>query len=311
VNIAYLISAHNNPAHLKRLIAALQAPNTRIFVHIDRKSDFAAFQHLVGPDVTFCADRVAVYWGEYSQIDATLVLLRSALHAPMKFDYFVFLSGTDYPVRSQGYIEDFFVRHAGQEFINIISMPSVELKKPLTRLTQYRVPTGSTMWFLRRVIRRVLITAHVMSGLRDFRSTFQELKPYAGSQWWALSQSACMYIFQFIGQRPEVVKYFHNTWFPDEMFFQTILGNSAFSGRITHNVTFTDWSAGGAHPAPIDERHLALFAAPEPLRVHDAYGNGESLFARKFSDRQATLIDALDKILAAPESRTPSRAAAS
>ena len=137
MTVAYLVAAHDNPAHLQRLIGALSSPSSKCFVHIDRKSDIEKFHGLRAHDVHITADRRSVYWADFSPIEATLVLLRAAMADPRRFDRFVLLSGADYPLRSAAAIERFFARNPGKEFIDLVAMPADGAGKPLSRLTTY------------------------------------------------------------------------------------------------------------------------------------------------------------------------------
>ena len=59
-HLAYLISAHTDPAQLSRLIASLQ-PEAHFFIHIDKKSDLSSFTSLIrGDNIHFLSDRVDV-----------------------------------------------------------------------------------------------------------------------------------------------------------------------------------------------------------------------------------------------------------
>jgi hypothetical protein len=297
VKIAYLILAHSQPQHLRRLIRAVCMPRARAFVHIDAKSDIGQFAEVCGSGATLCSERVAVYWGEFSLVEATLALLRTAMWHEWEFDYFVLLSGADYPLCPAAYIEHFFARHAGREFINLVAMPSERASKPLSRLTDYRVRSGNPWTLPTRVARRTLQHLRLLPNQRDFHRAFGELKPYAGSQWWALSREACQHVLNFVERERAVVDFFRNTWFPDEMLFQTILGNSIFRRRVARNVTYTDWGQGGAHPGVLHDGHLARFAAPLGVLADDVYGRGEVLFARKFNDSDAPLLARVDAII--------------
>ena len=110
MKIAYLIVAHNNPMHLLRLIRALSSSSSSFFIHIDRKSNLDDFANINGDNVYVSQERIPDYWLDFSQVEATLVLLRMALAEQHRFDYFVLLSGTDYPLRSVPYIQSFFER---------------------------------------------------------------------------------------------------------------------------------------------------------------------------------------------------------
>src|SRR4051794_33944389 len=129
MNIAYLIVAHESPNHFKRLICALSSPNSACFVHVDQKSNLDDFLMPEAMHVHFYEDRVPVYWGEFTIVEATLRLIRYAVNAPVHYDYYVHLSGTHYPVCSTRYIAHFFENHLGAEFINTDSMGS-EKGKP-------------------------------------------------------------------------------------------------------------------------------------------------------------------------------------
>lgn len=295
MNIAYLVIAHAQPRHLDRMLKSLVTRNSHAFVHIDAKSDIQAFNAIKRSGVTLCVPRVPVYWGEFSQVEATLALLRQALNSMHHYDYCVLLSGADYPLCPPEYIESFFERHRGTEFINLVEMPSERASKPLSRLTDYQVPSGHSWSLPLKALRRGMKLLHLL-GPRNYRQALGTLRPYAGSQWWALSRSACEHVLDFVKRQPRVVEFYRHSWFSDEMFFQTIIGNSPFLTNVRRSVMYTDWSAGGAHPGAFTERHLQHFAM-QPVQALDVYGVGEALFARKFSERDAELLDQLDLLI--------------
>ncbi|MEL7655690.1 MAG: beta-1,6-N-acetylglucosaminyltransferase, partial [Bacillota bacterium] len=111
-----------------------------------------------------------------------------------------------------------------------------------------------------------------------------------------LSRESCEYILEFVKTRPWFVQFFRNTTLSDEMFFQTILGNSSFKEKIHRNLMYTDWSNQKAHPANINQQHLEHFKMNRRLVIEDHYGRGEVLFARKFTDDSGELVKQLDKI---------------
>lgn len=296
MKIAYLILAHNNPQHLRRLVGAVTSPSSVCFIHIDKKSTISDFLPMASENVVLSDKRLGVYWGDFSMVEATLVLIRKALADPRHFDRLVLLSGTDYPLRSVSTIENFFSRHASDEFINLVQMPAEAERKPLYRLANFCpcVNTPLPVRLLARIIRRLGMsyTWHY----RTYQEYFGHLIPYAGDQWWALSRAACQHIEAFIEQQPKLVGFFKNTAFPDEMFFQIILGNSSFLPNIRRNVTYADWRIEGSHPAWLSEQHLDdLFSLDLSFKPEDWYGAGEMLFARKFQDADASLVDSVDR----------------
>lgn len=256
MKIAYLILAHDNPAHLVRLTRALSSNASSIFIHIDRKSHLAAFSGANSENVQFTRERIPVHWGDFSQVEAILALMETALSASERFDYFVLVSGADYPLRSATYINSFFRRNAGLEFINIAPMGSEPIGKSLSRLTIFRARPSDprTVRVAAKLARIVKIPLR-----RDYKAAFGDLAPFGGCTWWALSGQACEYVRSFLSLKPHVVEFFKHTRCPDEMFFQTILGNSPFRSKVRRNFTYADWSARGSSPANLCERHLDFF----------------------------------------------------
>jgi hypothetical protein len=67
--------------------------------------------------------------------------------------------------------------------------------------------------------------------------------PYGGSSWWTLSRECIEFIVDFITRNKRFVDYFKTTLCPDEIFFQTIVLNSIFRGRVVNNnYRYIDWS---------------------------------------------------------------------
>jgi Core-2/I-Branching enzyme len=298
MNIAYLILAHNNPGHLARLTQALATENSAIFIHIDKKADIRPFLELAGENVHFTSKRVPVYWGDYSQIEAILTLIDTAMAGSQRYDYLVLLSGSDYPLRTAAQLEAHFVKYRGSEFINMVAMPSEAASKPLSRLTDYKPRHGLTA-ILAAQGRRVLVKAGIISRTRDYKTCFGALTPYAGSEWWALTHDACAYIQNFVARNRRIMKFFVNTSCPDEMVFQTILGNSPFKDKVRRNLTYTDWGRGGHSPSNIEMRHIELIRSEKVMMANDIYGQGELIFVRKVADPE--IVDQLQQFVQAQQ----------
>jgi hypothetical protein len=219
-------------------------------------------------------------------------LIRQAFNRPQDYDYFVLLSGSEYPLRSRLYIHDFLEANRGKEFMNIVKMPNKEAGKPISRIKTLRIQSNRPLY-------RFIVKALARLGLaqRDYRKYLGTLEPYSGNVWWALTRDACQYILEFVEHNQAVVNYFENTFAPEEMFFHTILGNSAFRSRIRRNLVYEDWSAGGGHPAMINEKHVAFFEAHKKVIINDIWGSAEMLFARKFSDDNLELVQRIDDMI--------------
>jgi hypothetical protein len=219
MKIAYLMLVHSNPHLQKRAIETLSSDGCGFFVHVDAKSDIRQFSGIRDEHVTFIEPRIPVYWGEYSQVQATMRLIQGALDCPQGYDYFVFSQGSDYPLRSGKYIQRFFAENRESEFLSLVKMPAPGF--PLSKINKLRYPSEKPLWrFAARAMGKLGLAR------RDYRKHLRSLQPYAGDACWALSREACRYLVEFSAQNPHVEQYFQNTLTSDEVFFHTILGNS-------------------------------------------------------------------------------------
>jgi hypothetical protein len=305
MRIAYLILVHSMPDHLGRLIAALSDEHADFFVHVNNKVSIEPFLIHQAPNVYFIDRRVSVHWGESQLIEAAIYLIQSALSNNREYGYLVLLSGSCYPIRSKEYIRRLFIERRGDEFMNVVKMPNAEAQKSLSRLDRFYMRSDqSRLEFVRRVasgfwVRRK--SGRLFSKKwwlsRDWCAALGPLVPYGGSFWWALTTEACRYIDAFVKREHDIVRFFENTQMPDEMFFQTILANSAFAPHLRRNLTYTDWTAGGSRPGELTEGHVRMFAQQWPLMGDGVYGKGELCFARKFPDDGGRLADLVDKLV--------------
>lgn len=296
MKIAYLIQAHNNVRQLERLLAALDGPDVSFFLHIDKKVDIAPFAHLAAPNVALVAPRVAVYWGDFSQVEATLVLIGAALASPAGATRLVFISGADFPIRSAAEIGRFFAERPQTEFINTVAMPADALGKPISRLTRFH-PRPSAPRVVRG-LQKVMMRVGLLPRERDYRQHLGALQPYGGSSWWALTRATCEHIQRFVAQNPAVVEFFKHTWCPDESFFQTIVCNTDAAARVAPNLTYTVWAPGAASPEYMSEKHLPILREAARTRVTTSFGETDIMFARKFSDQQAEVVGQLSRQIA-------------
>ncbi len=284
MKIAYLILAHKNPKLIKKALECLSCEGTTFFIHIDAKADGQQFDSIFGQNIFFIEPRQRVYWGEFSQTEAIFQLIRQALAAPQRHDYFVLMSGSDFPLRSGRYVRNFLAANDGHEFISMNKLPGPGM--PISRINTIRFPsTRPVLRFLFRILAKVGLAQ------RDYRKHLGGREPYSGHTWWALSRAACEYIIAARQRQPELADFFENTHASDETLIHTILGNSPFKSKIRRHLVYEDWRLPAAHPEMINARHLEYFESQNEVSPRDANGPGELLFARKFSDEGLHLAE--------------------
>ena len=283
MKIAYLIITHRNPRLLQSMIDQLSGEDAAFYVHVDAKADFRPFESVRGPNVHFVR-RIPVYWGEFSQVTASLILIEEALANPAHYDYLLLFTGSEFPLRSKEYIHRFLEQHRGREFITMAKTPSPG--KPLERVNTIRFPR-------RRPVLRFLFRVLAKFGLasRDYRKYFGGLEPYSGVGWWALTNEACRYVLNFAKQDKTIAKFFELTHASDEAYIATILGNSPYRERAQRCFLLEDWTGCVHHPNFINDEHLRRFESQDEVMVSDCDGTAEALFARKYSDDGSEMVE--------------------
>lgn len=289
MKIAYLIMAHNNFEHLKRLIRSIQMEQAFIFIHVDRKAPPVSLEEC--HHVQVIQKHYSVKWGGFSMVKATIELLKCAYHFD-DFDRYVLLSGADFPIKSNDYIVDFFAKNRKINFIDTQPMPSAD--KPFDRLFCYHIECDratNLKSFPIKLINKIINRSGVR---RAYPQKYQNYQPFAGSQWWSFNDAFVTYLLNFLSTNDEFVKFFEHTFVPDEMFFQTIIMNSPFVRTVRNTLTYADWEVG-APPYPSLIRKIQL-----PLLKNEwVYSNHRVsiyCFARKFSDDSAEVIRELEKL---------------
>jgi hypothetical protein len=285
MKIAYLITAYNNYNHLKRLIGALNDENVVFFIHIDKKSTMADNLHEF-ENIIFI-EQGKVWWAGWSHVEAILRLIKSAIS--YRFDYYILLSGTDYPIRPNSFL--YKKLSAGGEFISMntgFGIPHAE-----DRIKYYYFDG-----FDRRNLRSIktvfffLVERTIKLFLQKKSYPFHQI--YYGPTWWALSHNCIKYVLAEIDNNKNYIQFFKTSWASDESFFHTIIGSSQFSRKCTTNLTYNDWSSE-PKPAWINQNHVKLFK--KQFEFDSNYGIFTPFFARKFDDSRADIVELIEKEL--------------
>jgi len=277
MRIDYLIRAHMAPEQLVRLVGRLDEGDVRFYVHVNRLTDdetFAAMQAgLAGRENVVWLPRVACYWGGFSLLRATLVGIEAILASGEAPDHAILLSGQDYPLRPPAEIESYFAEHNGRNLLNHFSLPAPEWAGEGGGLNRLRYPHFERVRYRTRLL-RLPIPRRLPDGL----------EPHGGMAFWALTGETLAWLMRFVGERPEVLRFFRRTKMPDELFFQTVLLSSPLAGTVDNELLhYLDWSAGSAHPATLTAADLPKLRA------------SGKLFARKFdAAADSEILDLLD-----------------
>ncbi|MDB5157364.1 MAG: hypothetical protein JWR50_2071 [Mucilaginibacter sp.] len=277
MEIAYLIIAHKNIEQIATFINLVTRKNDRsfCFLHLDDNLGNGEYTDSIKklidtPNYQILENRVAISWGGFNMVEASLRLIKAAVSFSKKeFDYLALVSGADLPLKSNEFINDFLSQNSGNEYLQHFEVTPYSHwsgNGGLDRTNFY--------WFMDDIgflESQKLYYAQKTTG-NLYRPLPQPLeKLYGGSQWWTLTRACAAYILQFITQNPAVKDYFRFSFIPDESFFQTIVLNSVFQKKVVNNnFRLIDWNTGPQYPK-------VFTVADEQLLMES-----EALIARKF-----------------------------
>jgi hypothetical protein len=295
MRIAYLLLSHKYPEQLVRLVHRLNTERTSFFVHFDKKSNDEMYRQIVRrlgglPNVYFL-DRQKVYWGDFSHLTVQINGMQEILSKDILFDYIIFLTGQDYPIKPNSWIENTLREHKPNSFIEYFALPDARWlynKGGLDRVENWhfrlfgrRLTFPGRRSFNSRIIS--LLWSAAVSLLPSKREFPQGFKPFGGSAHWCLSRECAEYINDFVKRNHAFVNFFKYVYLPEEIFFQTIILNSFLMSRvINRSLWHVDWSANQSHPEILRKTDFGELA------------RSSCLFARKFDVTEDT--DVLDMI---------------
>lgn len=283
---AYIIIAHKNPVQVRRLLHALNDGAATFFLHIDIKIPVADFMQAVADLPVYWVERVDAGWGEFGLTQAILNGLTAVRASGIRFDRIITLSGQDYPIKSNKEINRILAQSPYANFIEYFPLPNHEKWIPnggMYRVNKYFFGMGP-------VQRLRAKSMNFLAGLLPFlrRTIPENMKPYAGSNWWIIDYYTMSYILDYININPEYVAFHRHTFVADELFFHMILLNTddehIRAKTLNNNLRFILWKQYAPHPEWLGMEHL------------DAMLQSDALFARKFDqDYDSDVLGAIDR----------------
>ena len=254
--------------------------------------------------VSFVRPHVSTRWGHISVVHASMRALR-ALYEKEAPDWFVLLSGSDYPVvaadtilsdlKTGGY-------DAYLDFREITHRPMRPERLPLSldnrEITRSFDRPDWVPLAYDRYIRKTLNYPSVSKRLRPrWRQRFiwrpwlvwpfhpfrSNLRCFGGDHWFTANRRVARVLLDEYESGGRLIRHFSEREVPEEAFYQTVICNQPGLRVSGDNKRYADWSLGGAHPKFLDVSDLPAIAAS---RAH---------FARKFRPGSPvlTLLDQL------------------
>lgn len=280
MKLAYAILLHHNERQFEWLFDAIYDPGDAFAIHVDKATPertLRSFESLVGdrPNVLFLPRR-RVAWGGWSLAAVSLESIRRLLDVDDGWDYFINLSGQDYPLRPVDRIRAELARNPAA---NYITADEIDSFPPDERYFVHRRKRWRCIEFGGRT-RRIPVPNLGRPNVRI---------DWKGSGWYALSRDFCEWIFSDALAR-DCIAAVRRTFIPDEFLMQTLALNGPFADTVTFDDRReADWVRGRPHPETLTMRHL------------DRLTSSNAFFARKFDESvDAKVLAALARRIGAP-----------
>ncbi len=302
--IAYFILVHRYPAQFKRLFKSVYDVNSHYLIHIDKRAGPELFaelrRFLAAYPNAHLLEQQGVVWGGYSMVEAELRGMQRLLALDTTWDFFINLSGQDFPLQSQAAVKSFLRENRGTDFIQS-SNQATDRPNTMNRVEHYFTES-----------------ANGFTGIPVKRPYLTGATPYIGGQWKILSRRSC----EFVCTSNKVEKfksYYRNTLIPDESFFQTVLMNTGYANHLVNDdkraiIWIPDMGADpslgnltpGSTQALIASGEIKL--RPKVFTINDLpfLQRSNALFARKFDETvDSEILDALEARLSPVQYKLP------
>lgn len=304
-SIGFVLLSHREPAQLLRLVTTLNRlyDDPPIACHHDVGQcplDTAAFP----ANVRFVAPSIRTGWGKWSVVRAMLAAL-DLLYEHADPDWFILLSGADYPIHDAAAVRADLLAGEADAFIDYRQIGDTaasalerfgprnpelgQFESDGNRHLKWSHYEGAELW--------LPIVRFPDGGrrLRPGRYTWQlpfatPLTPFSsafpcfyGDHWITANRRVATLLLNPTAPHRRVQKHLRMRAIPEECYYQTVLCNEPGLRLVRDNRRYAQWNGGGAHPQLLTEADLPA------IRASNAH------FARKFAHGEPVLdrIDAL------------------
>ncbi|AIG43798.1 hypothetical protein HO831_04695 [Streptococcus suis] len=220
---AIMFLVHNNIKYFEKLLILLDSDFFDIFIHVDKSANLSEFHQIIKKltksRVFFVSDRIDIRWGDFSIVEAELLLLKLA-QSNGPYSYYHLLSGADFIIKKPRQIFEFFANSENVEYINFFDVP-IEKEEFYQRRYKFRYkrkyPKKKSVW--NKAIYQIYLKycQYIQKGQQRKK---MGINFYVGSQWFSITDNCVSYILSQISLIREL---FVETLVPDESFIQTLI----------------------------------------------------------------------------------------
>jgi len=271
---------------IRRLNAMFAFPPIAVHHDFGKNPDFVAD---LPPNVRLVHPHIDTRWADFTCIEAALAALRLLYAGPEKPDWWVYLSGADYPIKPAAQIladlkSTPFDAHIQHLPLVYKKYPTWWHKISFERACSVRVRYPWITRHLKFEMRQRWISHPLFTrGKLPFTEQF---KPYAGEAWFCASRRAAEAVLAFYDRDVAFAAHCRQILVPEEAYFHTVMANDPTLKLSQDYLRYVDWSGGGSHP-----KVLTLDDLPKMQASH-------AHFARKFPHAEnVPVLDEIDKLI--------------
>ncbi|KAG9468993.1 hypothetical protein GDO78_021443 [Eleutherodactylus coqui] len=231
LRVLYMLVVHGRAVRqLKRLIKAIYHKDHFYYIHVDKRSNYLQSEMVQVAErytnIRVTSWRMDTIWGGASLLTMYLRSMKDLLEmTDWSWDFFINLSATDYPIRTNQELVYFLSKYRDKNFLKSHGRDNVRFikKQGLDRLFH---ECDSHMW---RLGERQIPEGIVLDG---------------GSDWFALTRTFVNYVTYTKDVLVSELRHFYKyTLLPAESFFHTVLENSKDCDTLVdNNLRVTNWN---------------------------------------------------------------------
>lgn len=266
MQVAFIILAYKNPVQLRILVQHLIHPNHYFFIHIDKNVDIDPFKAELGNYTgnVIWVKRETSYWGSFQCVKALLNGLKQAYEFNwIQFDYFIHLSGQDFPLKSPEFIQKTLGQNAPINFINLIPYPIPSWQNGgMDRLKHFKFFWKNDRIIIHPGMKNIFLrlSYKILSIL--FEAIDKRKRFYGGEFYFMLHRSGISRLFNNINKYPVFFNRLKFVTLPEEILIPTILmAENENIGEIFRDdvFRFINWESIQRGPKEMEEKEISKY----------------------------------------------------
>lgn len=296
-NLAYFIQlSETTLAHLPRLLSRIYHPKNVYVIHFDKKVEPKVTKRIrtnlykrnpqYKENVMYMSSELITYRG-VSMLLNTINAMRELLRFNADWDYFINISGADYPLVSQNTIRQMLGRHL-ETPLNFMSYAPVEKWQENLGFRMDHIYIDEALSFQR--------DGGVVQQLPVLNPLARSMKlQYANAEAWMInSRELCQFVVTSGYARKMLLTFAYSVESSEHYFATLIWNHQAFNRTIVgHAMREVIWhhegQHAGQHPFYVDDKN------PDgSFKFKKRLATAPTFFIRKFKKAESPMMDFLD-----------------